>query len=222
MPKSEVSTPAVSLDKPVQPRTQSVPKVTISVEKLPTNKPDESFQIDRENVLFVYLDPHSHLLPQMILSLRAINHRLHIFNDESICYDFLQTTIDRIVFMCPTNDKDLIKAIHDLNTVDMMIVLSSDQYLERSRSPKIDGIYANFEELLIGLKGSFEWFEQTQLDLFTFERDRIFLWSQLWREEVRFFLFVVFVFYENFSFDLVCKTYSSPQNLRQRSISSCS
>ena len=141
-------------------------------------------QINRENILFVYLDLHSQLHPQKITTLRAINDYVQTYADESICFNFLQTSTDRIFFICPTNDKELIRAVHDLNGVEAMFLLSSDLQIDRSRLPKVELVCNSFEELLVGLRNTMEWFEDTQLDLFAFERDRIFLWTQLWKQEV--------------------------------------
>ena len=145
---------------------------------------DDDNQVNRENIRFVYLDLHSQLLPPMITSLRSINDYVQIFNNSSICYDFLQTSTDRIFFICPTDDKDLIKAVHDLSTVDAIFILNSDINIDRSQLTKVDGIYSHFEELLLGLRETLEWFEQTELNVFAFERDRAILWSQLWKAEV--------------------------------------
>ena len=147
--------------------------------------PREDTQIDRENILFVYLDLHSQLLPQMVTSLRAINDHVRTFDNDALCFDFLQTSPDRVFFICPTTDKDLVKAVHELSAVEAIFILGSDAQLDRTRLPKIDGVYNNFEELLLGLRCTLEWFEQTQMEVFAVEKDRVFLWSQLWKEEVR-------------------------------------
>jgi hypothetical protein len=120
----------------------------------------------------------------MLTSLGSINDYVQIFNDASICYDFLQTSTNRIFFICEADDEDLIKVVHDLSTVEAMFILNSDTNIDRSQLTKVNGIYSNFDELLLGLKETLEWFEQTELDIFAFERDRTLLWSQLWKEEV--------------------------------------
>ena len=50
--------------------------------------------------------------------------------------------------------------------------------------PKLFGIFNQQEELFRILKEVFDTFEQIQLEEFAFEEDKIFLWSQLWKEEV--------------------------------------
>lgn len=145
---------------------------------------DHDNQVNRENILFIYLDLQSQLLTHMITSLQEINDRVQTFNDPSICYDFLQTSTDRIFVICPIDDKDLVTAVHDLSVVEAIFILGSDTQIDRSQWTKVDGIYSNFEELLVGLREALEWFEQTQMNVFAFDRDRAFLRSQLWKEEV--------------------------------------
>lgn len=140
--------------------------------------------VNRENILFIYFDPHSELLPCMITSLEEINNRVQTFNDPSICYDSLQTLFDRIFFLCPADEKDLFEAVHDLDTVEAIFLFGSNPQIDRTQLAKISGIYSQFEELLCGLREALEWFEHTQMDFFSFDRDRMFLWTQLWKEEV--------------------------------------
>lgn len=158
-------------------------KIRDSSSSLPA--PSNNSQINRENILFVYLDLHSQLVPQQLIALRTITDNVQTFTDESMCYEFLQTSIDRIFFICPTNDKDLVRIIHDVNAVEAIFLLASDaNQIDRGRLPKIELICNNFEELTVGLNSTLQWFEETQMDLFTFDRDRIFLWLQLWKEEI--------------------------------------
>lgn len=144
---------------------------------LPTN---------REILLFVYLDLQSQLSSQQIMALRAINDSVRIYTDESICYGFLHNCTERVFFICHTDEKELVGNVHDINSIEAIFLISSNNTIDRNRLPKLDGIYQSFEELLVGLKTALEWFEEAQMNLFAFERDQIFLWSQLWREEVIF------------------------------------
>jgi hypothetical protein len=77
----------------------------------------------------------------------------------------------------------LIAEFHNIKSVEAMFILNPEAQID-SRFPKLFGVYTYFEELLTGLQHTLEWFEQTQMELFVFERDRIFLWSQIWKEEV--------------------------------------
>ena len=151
-----------------------------NVQDVLTNTNDSN----RENILFVYLDLQSESLPRMITSLESINNRLQTFNDPSICYDFLQTSSDRVFFICPADEKVLFQAAHELSTIEAIFLLGSNPQIDRTPLIKISGIYSQFEELLGGLREALEWFEYTQMDLFSFQSDRMFLWSQLWKEEV--------------------------------------
>ena len=170
-----------------------------SINELNVTEHSSAIPTNQENILFVYLDLRSQLLPQQINALRAINDNVHAYTDPAICWDFIQAVNDRIFFIGSTDDRDLIRAIHDLSGVEMIFLLSSNTEIDRSRLPKIDGMYSSFEELLKGLQNTFKWFEEAQMELFALERDQVFLWSQLWREEVekerRCFLIILFVFF---------------------------
>ena len=77
----------------------------------------------------------------------------------------------------------MLDEVHSLNAIEAIFILNPEAYID-SRYPKLYGVYAYFEELLKELKDTVEWYEQTQMELFVFERDRMFFWSQLWKEEV--------------------------------------
>jgi hypothetical protein len=97
----------------------------------------------------------------------------------------------------------LIEEFDNLYSVEAMFILNSEAHIG-TRFPKLYGVYTHFGELLMALKDTLEWFEQTQMDLFVFEHDRIFLWSQLWKEEVNkiinknryFFLFFYYLVFK--------------------------
>jgi hypothetical protein len=139
--------------------------------------------INHGNILFVYLDIHSQLTSNSIGALRVINNDLQIYTDLSSCLDFLRSSNNQIFFISSFIDKQLIEDFHNTKSVEAMFILNSDAQID-SRFPKLYGVYAHFEELLMALKFTLQWFEQTQMELFVFERERIFLWSQLWKEEV--------------------------------------
>lgn len=163
--------------------THSSVKSNSNAKNILTNTNDNN-PVNRENILFVYLDLQSELSPRMIASLEAINDRVQSFIDPSICFDFLQTSSDRVFFICPTDETVLFQAAHDLSTVEAIFLLGSNSQIDRTQWIKVSGIYSQFEELLDGLREALEWFEYTQMDLFSFQSDRMFLWSQLWKEEV--------------------------------------
>jgi hypothetical protein len=155
---------------------------------------------NRENILFVYLDLDSQLNSNSIALLRAINNDVQTYTNSSTCINVLQSLQERIFFISSSADKQLIEEFHNLNSVEAMFILNSEAQID-GRFPKLHGIYTNFEKLLIALKDKLEWFEQTIMDLFVFEHDRIFLWSQIWKEEVskiinknRYFFFVFLLF----------------------------
>ncbi len=144
---------------------------------------DDETSVNHDNILFVSLDLHSQLSSNLIASLRAINNDVQTYTDLSSCLNLLQSSHDRIFFITSSADKQLLDEVHNLNAVEAIFILNSEAYID-SRYPKLYGVYGCFEELLKALKDTVEWFEQTQMELFVFERDRIFFWSQLWKEEV--------------------------------------
>jgi hypothetical protein len=120
----------------------------------------------------------------MIGSLRVINNDVETYTDLSTCLDLLRSSNERIFFISSSNDKELIEEVHNINAVEAMFIFDVDMEIDKSKLPKLYSTYTYFEELLIALRNTLEWFEETQVNLFVFERDRIFLWLQLWKEEV--------------------------------------
>jgi hypothetical protein len=145
---------------------------------------ESEIHINHENILFVYLDIHSSFGSNLVASLRAINDDVRTYTDLLTCVNFLQSSNDRIFFVFSSNDKELIKQVHDFDAVEALFIVNSDVLIDKNKFPKVFGIYTHLEELLTALRNALEWFEQTQVELFVFERDKIFLWSQLWKEEV--------------------------------------
>jgi hypothetical protein len=147
------------------------------------NENDYETSINCGNILFVYLDLHSQLSSHLITLIRAINHYFQTYTDLSTCLDSIRSSHDRIFFISSSTDKQLIEEFHNLNSVEAIFIVNSEAQID-SRFPKLYGAYTHSEELLMALRETLDWFEETQMELFVFQRDRIFIWSQLWKEEV--------------------------------------
>ena len=141
-------------------------------------------QITRENITFLYFDPHSSSNHDLIRRLRAINDDVQVYASLADCLNVIQSSNEKIFFISTLNDKALIRQIHDCDTVDGMFIFNPNIQLDKSRFPKLFGIYVHLEELLANLRHSYQWFKETQMDCFSFEDNEIFLWTQLWKDEV--------------------------------------
>ncbi|CAF3923030.1 unnamed protein product [Rotaria sp. Silwood2] len=144
---------------------------------------DNETKIIGEHILFIYFDLQSSLNHDFIGPLRAINDYIQIYIDSVTCLDFLKSSNEIIFFISSTNDKQLIKEVHDCDAVEAIFILNSNLKLDKNRFPKSFGVYVHPEELLKSIRFAHEWFEQTQMNFFSFEHEKIFLWSQLWKEE---------------------------------------
>ena len=149
---------------------------------------DDDTQIYRANLLFVYLDVKIPSNQNLIGPIRSIHDHVKCYSNFSNCLKFLQNSSDKIFFISSLNDKELLQQIHDCLSVEAMFIINSDTQIDRIRFPKVVGIYEHSEELFAALKNALDWFEQAQLDFFTFEREQLFLWLQLWREVKFYFL----------------------------------
>ena len=139
-------------------------------------------QVNYDNILFVYFNFNIPLNRDLISSFRAINNDVQIFSNSTTCLEFLQYSNDRIFFISSSNDKELIKEVHNCPAVETIFIFNSDVQIDRNIFPKFVGSYIHSEKLLVVLKNAFEWFEQTNMRFFAFEHDQIFLWLQIWKE----------------------------------------
>jgi len=139
--------------------------------------------IRRQTLLFVVFDLHSQMNLNFLTSLRAIHNDIQIFTDISTCFNFVQITEDKIFFISTTNDKQMLEEFHQMKSIEAIFLFNSEAQLD-SRFPKLFNVYTHYEELLMGIKDTLEWYEQTQMEVFVFERDQSFLWLQLWKNEV--------------------------------------
>lgn len=139
---------------------------------------------NHESVVFIWFDPHEQSNMNLIGPLRAINDSVQAFNDSSSCLDNLRKSKEKIFFICSISNNELIATVHDIPAVEAIFILDPHANNIKDDFPKLFGIFTQQEELFRVLKEVFDAFEQIQLEEFAFEEDKIFLWSQLWREDV--------------------------------------
>ena len=137
-----------------------------------------------ESVIFIWFNPPERSNVNIVGPLRAINHNVQTFTESSACIQMIESSYEKIFFVSSVNSNDLIATIHDFPTVEAIFVLDPSASDVKGNFPKLFGIFTQHEELLRTVKEVFEAFEQVQLEEFSFEHDKVFLWSQLWKEEV--------------------------------------
>lgn len=145
---------------------------------------DDEKSVIGEHILFIFLDPQPAASRDFIGPLRMINDFVQIHTVPAQCLNFLQSTREKIFFMSTTSDKKFIKDVHDCEVVEAIFILNANIKLDKNRYPKLFGVYSHPEEVLKSVRWAHEWYEQTQMNFFSFEHEKIFLWSQLWKEEV--------------------------------------
>lgn len=141
--------------------------------------------VNRDNILFVYLDLHLPLKRDTIGPIRAITYNCQIFSNIDDCLDFLEYSYERIFFISTLNDNVIIKQANDCSSVEAIFILNSQEQIDRNKYPKLVGAYKHIEQLCVALRNAYDWFVSAQLDFYVFERDQIFLWYQMWKEVSR-------------------------------------
>ena len=91
---------------------------------------------------------------------------------------------EKIFFITSSTNSELITTVHHFSAVEAIFILDPNVESIKGDFPKLFGIYSQQEELFRVLKEVLDTFEQIQLEEFAFEQDKVFLWSQLWKEEV--------------------------------------
>ncbi|CAF0910435.1 unnamed protein product [Rotaria sordida] len=146
----------------------------------PINITDEIY----ESVIFIWFDPHENLNTHLMGPLRAINFNVQTFTDPLTCFDTIKSSQQKIFFISSLCNNELIATVHDFNAVEAIFILDPNNENIKGDFPKLFGIFNQQEELLRMLKEVFNTFEEIQLEEFAFEQDKVFLWSQLWKEDL--------------------------------------
>ena len=137
-----------------------------------------------ECVTLVWFDPQGQSNINLTGSLRAINDSVQAFTEWSTCSDMIQSSEEKIFFISSSNNPELISTVHTCPAVEGIFILTGNAESVKGDFPKLFGVFNQQEELLRVLKEIFDLFEQVQLEDFHFEAEKVFLWSQLWKEDV--------------------------------------
>lgn len=161
-------------------------------ESLPATVDATSSKIDRsinyESTAIIWLDPRKELTNAFIGSLRSINDSVQVFYDVQPTIDAIRSMNEKIFFISSLNEVDLISRIHSFQNVEGIFVFDPDKNSMRE-FPKLIGIFQQQEQLLRDLRMVIERFDLIQLESFVFQDEKLFLWWQLWKEEVNISLF---------------------------------
>ncbi|CAF3321431.1 unnamed protein product [Rotaria sp. Silwood2] len=141
-------------------------------------------QINRESIIFIWLDLKILSTSIFIGALRAINHTVRTYTDVLTCLNESKTFKEKIFFISSSSNEELIAAMNNIDNIEAIFVLHSDINSIKGNYHKLLGIFTQQEELIRILKETLDKFQQIQLERFIFEQDNIFLWLQLWKEEL--------------------------------------
>ena len=167
-------------------KNRSVPRSTASKTE-PTGRRTSStvnYDENHESVIFIWFDPQEQMNMSFIAQLRSINDNVQSFTDAASCFDTIRSSKEKIFFISSSSNNELISTVHDFTGVEGIFILDSNMDRIKGDFPKLFGIFIQQEELFRVLREVFDAFEQIQLEDFAFEEEKIFLWSQLWKEDV--------------------------------------
>lgn len=144
------------------------------------NSSDDNY----ETVVFIWFDPQENSSTNLIGPLRMINDNVKTFSDSLTCFDSLKTSQQKIFFISTSTNNELIATVHSFIAVEAIFILNQNGDNIKGDFPKLFGIFNQQEELFRMLKEVYNVFGEVQLEEFSFEQDLVFLWSQLWKEDV--------------------------------------
>ena len=163
------------LKKPI--RRTSIPS---TIESNGENLPDEKY----ECVTLIWFDPQGQSNVNLTGALRTIHDSVQVFTEFSTCLDVIKTSEEKLFFISSSNNSELIGMVNGLSAVEAIFILATNAESVKGNFPKLFGIFNQQEELLRVLKEILDVFEQVQSEEFNFEEEKVFLWAQLWKEEV--------------------------------------
>ena len=178
---------------PTRNRSIDAPRSQASVSSVSTNKDKpvsninttySDIQVNRESIIFFWLDLQSQLTPGLIGSLRAVNDGIQTYADVSSCMNALQTTKEKVFFISSSGDEELISMLNAMENIEAIFVFEFEVNSIKGEYSKLIGVCNQHEELIQMLKQTLDIFQQIQLERFVFEEDNVFLWLQLWTEQV--------------------------------------
>ncbi|CAF3308764.1 unnamed protein product [Rotaria socialis] len=145
------------------------------------NSADDNY----ETVVFIWFDPHENINTNLVGPLRMINDNVQTFTDSLACFDILKSSQQKLFLISSSTNNELIATVHSFVPVEAIFILNQNGDNIKGDFPKLFGIFTQQEELFRMLKEVYNTFEEVQLEEFTFEQDLVFLWSQLWKEDLR-------------------------------------
>lgn len=146
---------------------------------------DPFTRINMEGITLVCFDLPFQLNTNLYSSFQEIIDYIQVFTDSARCLDWIQSSSDSIFFISSSINRDLIAAVHAVTFVEAIFILNNEAQVSRSEFPKLVGVFNQHEELSMVLRDTLAWVERSKLEIFAFEQDNSFLWSQLWKEKVR-------------------------------------
>jgi hypothetical protein len=161
------------------------PSLLTTTESAPTEI--EQIRITQENhesIVFIWFDPQEQSTLNLVGQLRAVNDAVKPFTDSSSCFKAIKSSTDKIFFITSSSNSELIAKVHKFAAVEAIFILDPNIESIKGDFPKLCGIFNQQEELFRVLKEVIDVFEQIQLEVFAFEQDKVFLWSQIWKEKV--------------------------------------
>jgi hypothetical protein len=163
------------------------PSVLVTADPVPVEIEIEPIRITQDNhesVVFIWFDPQEQPTLNLVGPLRAINDIVRTFNDATSCYNAIRSSKDKIFFITSSSNSDLIGTVDNFEAVEAIFVFDPNVENIKRDYPKVAGVFNQQEELFRVIKEVLDIFEQIQLEIFAFEEDKVFLWSQLWKEKV--------------------------------------
>ena len=166
-----------------QPSSTTLSKMTT------TTQSDRN--VNLECVTIALLDVRRESTSVFVGALRAINDYVRTFTETDGFPHYGQSSREAMFVILTSSSDDLLSAVQLCPNVEAIFILDPSGTPIRGDLPKVIGVYTQQEELVRAVRMTLETFEQVQLETFAFETEKIFLWWQLWKEEVkeRFYLF---------------------------------
>lgn len=139
-----------------------------------------------ECITIVLLDLRRELTGVFVGALRAINDYVRTFTETETFLNYIQSSREKIFVILTSSSDELLSATHACPAIEAIFILDSiGNSILRGDLPKVINVCTQQEELVRIVRMTLETFEQVQLEIFSFETDKIFLWWQLWKEEVK-------------------------------------
>lgn len=139
-----------------------------------------------ECITIALLDLRRELTGVFVGALRAINDYVRTFTETETFLNYIQSSREKIFVILTSSSDELLSATHACPAIEAIFILDSiGNSILRGDLPKVINVCTQQEELVRIVRMTLETFEQVQLEIFSFETDKIFLWWQLWKEEVK-------------------------------------